>query len=146
MPQSEFHVELIAKENIRRMLPLVGPWLREVIDRSEGIMGRFELLERLERGNAQLWIGTPDGAKLQMIMVTSIVTYPGVKRLRIELLKGAGLRDIVFYLDYVENWATQFGVTETEAWVQPGLRKMLTPHRFQKKAEIIVRPILKGQH
>lgn len=135
---------LVAKENVIRVWPGVKGLLERAMEYSTGEYGLQYLLQELIVGRFQLWFGIDEGAsvpKLKVVGVTSISTYPEKKRLRLELLAGEGLDDFLDKIDDIEQWARQFGATETEAYVRPGIAKILSGRGFKQPYSMVLRPI-----
>lgn len=143
---SEYQITLIAQENIPIVFPRVQARLAKALEYGFGEIDLDELSRMLEQGAAQLWVGATPKPELKMIGVTRILAYPCVKRLSFDLLEGEDLNGFMHYLDVLENWARQFGATETEARVRPGLRKKLTAIGFIKAYEVVLRPIAEELH
>lgn len=142
----EYDITLIAGENIPRVFPHIVPRLERALAEGSGEWTVESVAAMLMAGTAQLWIGATKSPELKMIGITRILPYPNVKRLSFDLLEGEDLAGFMHHLEYLENWAAQFGVTEVEARVRPGLRKKLEAIGFRKQYEVILRPIKSGRH
>lgn len=144
---NDLKIECIPPTALADVLPLVEDDLRAVLEKhSEGEYDYNELLRRLFMGVSQLWIVAEKSGKIQLIGVTRFVLYQLKRRLSIDLLAGKNLSDAIHLLDYVENWALQNGAVETEAWVRPGLSRVMKNHGFKKAYEVIIRPIERGRN
>ena len=135
-------ITLLARENVPLAWPHVVALLNEALAQGNEEYGIEDLKGFLLEGEFQLWLGTSEGPKLEMVGVTRITNYLRKKRLRIELLAGKHLQDFYDRLPELEQWAAGFGATETEASVRPGLRKLLVRDLgFKAGYETVVRPI-----
>lgn len=136
------NVILVAKENI----PLAWSWLEDAMaevieERGEELTTQY-IKEELLIGELQLWICCISEQILGWA-ITSVVTYPNVKRLRFLLLGGFGMDMWLKQIDVVEQWAAKMGIKEAEAWVRPGLRKKLEPYGYGKAYEVVTKSIEK---
>lgn len=135
-------VTLVAKENI----PLAWNWLEEalteVIEERGQELTAPHIKEDLLTGEMQLWICAVSEQILGWA-ITSIVTYPNVKRLRFLVLGGLRMELWLKQIDCVEQWAAKMGIKEAEAWVRPGLRKKLEPYGYDKAYEVVTKSIEK---
>ena len=129
------------------MFPLVERDIRKALDgRSFNEWTVEQLFHRLCSGEQQLWLVGENGARLVMLAVTRIISYPNIKRLAVDLIVGENLEGCSELIDVAGNWAEQFGCTEVEASCRPGVRKVMEKHGFSKAYEVIVKKISRSVH
>jgi hypothetical protein len=83
----------------------VKPLLEKALGEGETIE---DVLTRLFRKSAQLWIGA-DETEIHVACVTEIITKGGTKYCNVWLTGGKGVNNWVWYLDTIEEWAKSQG-------------------------------------
>jgi len=135
--------ELIARENILLVWPLVGPRLQAAMEKLEFV--EYDLpfvFDLLQQGQAQLWMGK-DG---EMIAVTRIGNYPNVKRLIVDFIEGINYEQYTEHMEYIEHWAISMGATQAEAELRPGLAKIARKQGWVKRRVKMYKHLEKGLH
>jgi hypothetical protein len=135
---------LVAKENMPKVWPGVKSFVAKAIPFNAGEYSIDHVVHELAAGRFQLWIGFDESQtplELKLIAVTSISTYPERKRLRFEFIAGKDFEKFFENLNEIEQWARQYGATETEAYVRPGVAKLLQKLGFSRPYEMVLRPI-----
>lgn len=130
---------LVAGENIPLVLPAIEKELENVIEQwSLGERTLSSVMIQLVTGHAQLWLYSED-TQLVGWAVTEIVAYDTTNRLRFVLAGGAKLESWFNHFDEAVEWSKQHGCTGVEAYVRPGLRKVLEKHGFRKTYEVVTK-------
>lgn len=144
---------LIAKENVPMLLQVVGQDIENVIDTfTMGNSSYHQVVTDLYNGSRQLWILATDEFQVQGWLVTKLQNLPAGKRLIFDLFGGKGifadndLDLLLTHLDKIEDWAAQYGVTETFGYMRPGLRKKLRKYGFHHVCDIVIRPLKQKVH
>ena len=135
--------ELIARENIPLVWPLIGPRLQNAIDKFD--FAEFDLpyvFDLLVKGQAQLWLG----GNGEMIAITRIGNYPKVKRLIIDFIEGVNFMDYEEHMEYIEHWAISMGATQAEAELRPGLEREARNHGWKKRRVKMFKHLERGLH
>ena len=135
--------ELIARENIPLVWPLIGPRLYAVMEKLQ--FAEFDLpyvYHLLELGQAQLWLG----GNGEMIAVTRIVNYPNVKRLAVDFIEGQNHKEYFEHMEYIEHWAASLGATQAEAELRPGLAKVARKQGWKRHRVKMYKHLNQGLH
>lgn len=135
---------LVAKENVPLVVDNIATNIASVLE--SYTMGEFSarsLVENLVAGHAQLWLHV-EGRNVAAWAVTEIAVYKDLKRLRFMLMGGKDMNDWLDDIDYITAWSKQFGCSEVELWVRPGLRKKLEKFGFRKTYEVVTKRINNG--
>lgn len=129
-------------ENIDAALQVFGTPIRKALE--EHSMGERTIEDyrrMLKIGEAQLWILAPPSGRMVLAAITRILVYPNKKRLSFDLLVGKDMEASYPHLAQVEKWAAERGCTEVQAYVRPGIRKVMAKYGFTRPYEVITRPI-----
>jgi len=138
---------LIAKENVPSILQLIGQDIEDVVDTfTMGHCTYHDVVQELYTEYRQLWVLPTEALQIQGWLVTKIQNLAHGKRLILDLFGGTDVDLLLSHLDRVEEWAEQFGVTETFAYARPGLRKKLRKHGFHHICDIVIRPLNQREH
>lgn len=135
--------ELIARENIPLVWPLIGPRLQDAMEKMEFV--EYDLpfvFDLLQQGQAQLWMGK-DG---EMIAITRIGNYPNVKRLIVDFIEGISHEDYQEHMEYIEHWALSMGATQAEAELRPGMERIARANGWKKRRVKMFKHLEKGLH
>lgn len=135
--------ELIARENIPLIWPLIEPKLFKAMERMQFIeYDTPYVFDLLSVGDAQLWVG----GQGEMIAITHIGNYPGVKRLIIDFIGGSNYNDYREHMEYIEHWAITLGATEAEAEIRPGLIKTAREEGWRRPRIKMFKKLERGLH
>ena len=135
--------ELIAKENISLIWPLIEPKLLKAMAKMQFIeYDTPYVFDLLSMGDAQLWVG----GEGEMIAITRIGNYPGVKRLIIDFIGGSNYNDYREHMEYIEHWAISLGATEAEAEMRPGLIKTAREEGWSRPRIKMFKKLERGLH
>jgi hypothetical protein len=135
--------ELIAKENIPMIWPIIGPRLGPAMEKLQSLEYSLpDVHNMLREGYAQLWIA---GAG-EMIAITRIVNYPNVKRLVVDFIEGSDPEDHFDQLEYIEHWAVSLGATQSEASLRPGLEKLARKQGYGRRRVQVFKMLKAGIH
>lgn len=135
--------ELIARENIHFVWPLIGPRLGHALESIEFAEATLpEILQQLQTGKAQLWIGP--GA--EMIAVTRIVSIGEFRRLIVDHIEGKNHEQYTEQMEYIEHWAVSHGATQAEAELRPGLERIARKNGWKKRRVKMFKHLNQGLH
>ena len=135
--------QLIAKENVPMIWPMVGPRLQSAIDKLEIMEYSLRnIRELLDVGQAQLWV-SEDG---EMIAITRIAVFPNCKRLVVDIIEGANPRNYFDHMEYIENWAMMHGATHAESELRPGMEKIARSQGWKRKRVQVFKKLEKRLH
>lgn len=113
---------------------------RQQIERAlvyaDGVLGFSDVKKAVEDGVMQLWVGENEDA----VMVTELVDYPAKRVARVVAIAGA-LRKYKDQFDLFLAWAKMNGACEVEAWCRPAVARLLRRYGFEKRQEIVRRPV-----
>ena len=135
--------ELIARDNIAKVWPIIGPRLDRAMRKVQFV--EYDLpyvLNLLMREQAQLWVGNMGG----MFAITRIVSYPNVKRLIIDFIEGTDFMTYKEHLEYIEHWAVSQGATQAETQIRPGLLKSARANGWKKPRIKVFKALNQGLH
>lgn len=136
---------LVWQQNIPTAMQRIGGLLEEALDNyGAGEVTMQNYYEMLLRGQAHLWLLARPSGSIDLAAITRIVVYPAQKALSIDLIAGKNMEEAVKFLGPVERWAAELGCTRTEAWVRPGITRVMSKYGFEKKYEVITRPIARS--
>ena len=135
--------ELIARDNIPLVWPLVEPRLQAVMDKMEFVeIDTPNVFNLLMQEKAQLWIG----GNGEMIAITRIINYPNVKRLIVDFIHGTNHENYREHMEYIEHWAVKLGATQAEAEIRPGLEKIARVEGWKHRRIKVFKNLSKGLH
>jgi hypothetical protein len=104
-----------------RVWPVAEPILRRAAARTRGRVSTAALLERIERGDMQLWLHVPPTAAC----VTEVVDYPHARWCRIAFLAGEDLELCRSGIGRIEAWARAQGCAGMEIEGRAGWQRVL---------------------
>lgn len=112
----------VPSDKARLVWPLVEPILRRTTDRTNGRFTTDDVLQLVETGHAQLWVG---GLPVDTACITEIVDYPRQRWCRISFVAGEMDR-IHEGRPIVEAWARSKGCIGVEIEGRPGWQRALS--------------------
>lgn len=117
-------VSKVELENLNTAWSLIKDQISKQLYLSEGEVQIEDIFKQLQEGKRQLWL-IRKGYKITMVCITTIVIYPRIKRLFIDIVVGKGIRESVTALAQIELWAFGLGCTQTETHSLPRVAKLL---------------------
>lgn len=104
MDQAVITVQGVQSTQARATWSVVGQWVAEALTRGHSMLEHGQILERIERQEAQLWLVFADRAPCAAF-VTQIEEYPAGSSLSVVTLGGKGLDA---WIPGVEDTITEF--------------------------------------
>jgi len=138
---------LVAKENVPVVLQIIGTEIENVVDTfTMGYCTYSQVVQELYNAQRQLWVLATDEMHIQGWLVTKLQTLAVGRRLILDLFGGEDIDLLLTHLEIVEDWAEQYGATETFAYARPGIRKKLRKYGFHHVCDIVIRPLKQKVH
>jgi hypothetical protein len=139
MHTSGIYARWIHRENVPLVWPMVRARLEQTIkDWANGECEIEDLYDSLICAKSQLWLVNDEKYNLRLVGITKILSYPRLKRILVDMIVGEGVKDALLLLPEVERWGLQFGATQTEVHVRPGLAKILEREGAFKKSRVVL--------
>jgi hypothetical protein len=114
------------------------PFLIDAAKLSRGRLAAGDILDLLNRDLMQVWL-VADRGKLVAACFTEVINYPQEKILRIAALVGKDRKRWMHLFDEGLEWGKEQGCTKVEAYVRPGLARIL--HDFKKIYLVVEREL-----
>ena len=99
---------------LHQFLPQAGPLLTPAIARSAGRWDLGAVIDFLQSGNMDLWV-VYRGPDMLAAVVTQIIRYPRMKVCSIPFLGGKRMKDWLYLVEEIEQWAKDQGCKEMES-------------------------------
>ena len=134
---------LALPDDLPHVMPVVAGLIDDALtNHSANELSLPDIVQGLVEQRMQLWIAMDNNRVVQAVTVTQIATYPQKRRLRFLTLRGLDIEKWVGMLKNIEDWALAHGCVEIEAWVRPGLRKMLVEKQgFERQYEVVTKEL-----
>lgn len=132
----------VTTDQLQYVWPAVQPLVKKFLDTDPGLFEPQDILAALFNKDMQLWVtlDKENNNKIIGAIVTEIVDYPRMRVLRIFGLGGKDFSDWIHLADKeLSAFQQHVGAKRMEAFVRPGLAKILQKHGFTKRCEQVAR-------
>ena len=122
-------LNLIPKEDVESVLPLVEAHLENVVERSRGSLTKEFIVAAFRSGDFQLWLIWNDG--VMAVGVTELGFAPsGMKLCTIHFLTGENSLEWLHLIGTLEEWAKHQGCGRIKGYMRKGWAKRLPDYRM----------------
>jgi hypothetical protein len=125
---------------------VLAPVIQESLDYSQGELTTDDARTLAGKGFMQVWTAVEDD-EVVGVMLTELVQYPRYKSVRVVTFSARLFADWREYEPLLEQYARELGADRVEAFVRPGLTRMLaTLGGYTKAYDVIVKSVIKEIH
>lgn len=129
---------LVPKEQVQSVLPNALPWIEKTLEEMAYTRWTLEgIVEELQNGKMQLWVCYDKGKHL--FVITELITELTGITVHIVLGGGRFNKNMLRYLNLIENWAKGLGATGFVIWGRWGWEKLLRPLGFKFETAVFRR-------
>lgn len=115
----------------------IQPYLERSVEASMGMSSVDQLYKQLCEARASAIVVMRDGV-VETVLVVTITQYPTYRAACVTACGGKNLTDAAReHFDILESWALLNECSEIEAWVAPGMARLLRRVGFKHKKAIV---------
>ena len=111
----------------------VKDYIQNALNRSGGYADHTDIKDLIKKDLMQLWVAWSEkDQKVYAVGVTELKQYPKLKTMNFRILTGEKMELWVKFLEPMEEWAKEQGVTKMEFYSRPGWEKFLKTKGYVK--------------
>ena len=122
---AELGLVAVPPESVWELSPVLIPVLKRATDRSRGRAIPEDLLLEASNEQAQIWCACGKDGEILGVLVTSVIDHPGHRICELRYLAGHDMHRWFHFLEHIEEWARDNGVTMMEARGRTGFGRLL---------------------